>query len=169
MKRYTLSFPLLAMCLCLIGMAGCQGESASSDGNQAPDVTADHDSPEHDVVDVVNDLFQAMEARDSIRIQMALHPNALFTSVDLTGDEPTTKRTEGSAFASSVGQPGIPYVEKMVDPVVKYHGDFAHLWAYYEFYLGDSLSHCGHDSFQLVRLNEQWRILGITYTRTTCP
>lgn len=169
MKRYTPFFPLLALCLCLIGMAGCQGDTAHSDADSAADVTAPHDSAEHDVIGVVNDLFQAMEARDSIRIKMALHPNALFTSVDLTGDEPKTKRTEGSAFASSVGQPGTPYVEKMVDPVVEHHGDFAQLWAYYEFYLGDSLSHCGHDSFQLVRLNEQWRILGITYTRTACP
>lgn len=56
----------------------------------------------------------------------------------------------------------------MYDPVVEHHGDFAQLWAYYDFSLGDSLSHCGHDAIQLVRESGQWRILGITYTRTGC-
>ena len=56
----------------------------------------------------------------------------------------------------------------MYDPVVEHHGDFAQFWAYYDFSLGDSLSHCGHDAIQLVRESGQWRILGITYTRTGC-
>ena len=138
---------------------------------QAPTPTAEPemDATAEEIVNVVNDLFQAMEARDSVRIKMALHPDALFTSVNLTGVAPTTRRTEGSAFASSLGQPGVPYIERMYDPVVEHHGDFAHLWAFYDFSLGDSLSHCGHDAIQLVRDGGQWRILGITYTRTACP
>ena len=133
----------------------------------APELEVDPTAGE--IVDAVTDLFQAMEARDSIRLKMALHPEALFTVVNLTGDEPTTRRMEGSAFASSVGQPGVPYIERMYDPVVEHHGDFAHLWASYDFSLGDSLSHCGHDAIQLVRDGGHWRILGITYTRTACP
>ena len=168
MKRYPPFFSLLTLCFCLFYLTGCQGDAPNT-SEAAPELASDHNSVEQDIVGVVNNLFQGMEARDSTRIQMALHPNALFTSVDLTGDEPKTKRTEGSAFASSVGKPGIPYIEKMMNPVVEHHGDFAQLWAFYEFYLGDSLSHCGHDSFQMVRLEDQWRILGITYTRTSCP
>jgi len=135
----------------------------------APEVEPAVDRTAEEVVDVVNDLFQAMEARDSIRIKMALHPEALFTSVNLVGDEPAIRRTDGDAFASSVGQPGVPYIERMYDPVVEHDGDFAQLWAFYDFSLGDSLSHCGHDAVQLVREGRQWRILGITYTRTPCP
>ena len=156
--------PFLFAAFAAFVFVACQpasnGESTDSSG------TVDETAGE--VVDVVNDLFQAMEARDSVRLKMALHPNALFTSVDLTGDRPMTRRTEGTAFISSVGQPGIPYVERMYDPVVEHNGDFAQLWAYYDFSLGDSLSHCGHDAVQLVRESGQWRILGITYTRMGC-
>lgn len=154
---------LLFLVLACFGLfwTSCQAPS--------PAPESEVDATAEEIVDVVQDLFQAMEARDSVRIKMALHPEALFTSVNLTGDAPTTRRTEGSAFASSVGQPGVPYIERMYDPVVEHHGDFAHLWAFYDFSLGDSLSHCGHDAIQLVRDGGQWRILGITYTRTACP
>ena len=142
-------------------MSSCQALS--------PEAEPEVDTTKEEIVDIVHDLFQAMEARDSVRIKMALHPDALFTSVNLAGEVPATRRMEGSAFASSVGQPGVPYIERMYDPVVEYHGDFAHLWAFYDFSLGDSLSHCGHDAIQLVRMGDRWRILGITYTRTECP
>ena len=159
--KYT---PFLFAAYAAFVFAACQPTSNGGSVNTA--VTVDETAGE--VVDVVNDLFQAMEARDSVRLKMALHPNALFTSVDLTGERPATRRTEGTAFISSVGQPGVPYVERMYDPVVEHHGDFAQLWAYYDFSLGDSLSHCGHDAIQLVREGGQWRILSITYTRTGC-
>ena len=140
-------FPFLPLACFGLILTSCQAPSPAPE----PEV----DATAEEIVDVVQDLFQAMEA--------------LFTSVNLTGDAPTTRRTEGSTFASSVGQPGVPYIERMYDPVVEHHGDFAHLWAFYDFSLGDSLSHCGHDAIQLVRDGGQWRILGITYTRTACP
>ena len=135
------------------------------------------DAPDQEVVDetsdevltVVNSLFQAMQARDSTRIQMTLHPDAQFTSVNLTGEAPVIRRVEGSAFATSVGQPGPAYVERMFDPVVEYSENFANVWTYYDFHVADSLSHCGHDAIQLVRnATGAWRIVGITYTRTAC-
>ena len=160
--------PLMAALPFLIASCGPSAPSnedgAAGDGaEQVVDETAD------EVLTVVNSLFQAMQARDSTRIRMTLHPDAVFTSVNLTGDEATIGRVEGDAFASSVGQPGPAYVERMMDPSVEYDGDFAHVWTYYDFHIADSLSHCGHDAIQLVRNNNgAWRILGITYTRTAC-
>ena len=70
-------------------------DGAAGDGaEQVVDETAD------EVLTVVNSLFQAMQARDSTRIRMTLHPDAVFTSVNLTGDEATIGRVEGDAFAS---------------------------------------------------------------------
>ena len=95
-------FPFRALACFGLLLTSCQAPSPAPE----PEV----DATAEEIVDVVQDLFQAMEARDSVRIKMALHPEALFTSVNLTGDAPTTRRTEGSAFASSVGQPGVPYI-----------------------------------------------------------
>jgi hypothetical protein len=35
----------------------------------------------------------------------------------------------------------------------------------YVFYVGDRFSHCGVDSFQLVRISAGWRIIQIADTR----
>lgn len=166
----TLAFPSVAAFAALSFFLFSCGPGATSDGADgeataalATDETAD------EVLTVVNSLFQAMQARDSTRIRMTLHPDAVFTSVNLTGDAPAIRRVEGEAFASSVGQPGPAYIERMMDPQVEHAGDFAHVWTYYDFHIADSLSHCGHDAIQLVRNpSGAWRILGITYTRTAC-
>ena len=84
------------------------------------------------------------------------------------GDDPKVGHMEGDAFASAIGKPGPAYIERMIDPIVHHEGDFAGVFTAYDFTIGDSLSHCGHDDIQLVRSEGQWRILGITYTRTAC-
>ena len=161
------AFPFL-----FITAMGCAPSSSSDstppEEGDVPAVTA-VDSTSAAVLGVVQSLFDAMEARDSTGIQQALHPEAVFTSVNLTGDVPGIRRVEGGAFATSVGSPGPAYVERMFDPIVQHEGDFAGVWTAYDFSIGDSLSHCGHDAIQLVRASGAWKVLGITYTRTACP
>ena len=43
--------------------------------------------------------------------------------------------------------------------------NLASVWAPYEFYLGGTFSHCGYDSFQLVKLDEGWKIAHVIDTR----
>ena len=74
-----------------------------------------------------------------------------------------------NALAFAVDKPWVPHNERMQDPAVGHHRDFAQLWAHYDFLLGDSLSHCGHDAVQLAQDGDKWRILGITYTYNSCP
>jgi aryl carrier-like protein len=126
------------------------------------------DETENAILSVIHDLFQAMEARDSTRIGFTLHPEAMFVGVNVQGDVLTTRRVEGADFIREVGQPGPPYLERLKNPVVQHSQDFAQVWSEYEFWVGDSLSHCGHDSFQLIRIEEKWRILGVTYSWKPC-
>lgn len=149
-------------------LVGC-GPAPDADSAPADPTASAVDETSDEVLTVVNSLFQAMQARDSMRIKMTLHPEAMFTSINLMGETPEVRHIEGGAFASSVGQPGPAYVERMFNPTVEYAGDFANVWTDYDFHIGDSLSHCGHDAIQLVRNpNGAWRITGITYTRKAC-
>jgi aryl carrier-like protein len=50
----------------------------------------------------------------------------------------------------------------MTDRVVQQTDGFANVWTYYDFHLGEELSHCGYDAFQLMVLDGQWRNLGVT-------
>jgi len=112
-KNASPAWPLVAVFA--LWMVGCSPNGSGPAETGTPDTEA-VDETADEVLTVVNSLFQAMQARDSTRIQMTLHPDAQFTSVNLTGDAPAIRRVEGSAFATSVGQPGPAYIERMFDP-----------------------------------------------------
>jgi hypothetical protein len=61
--------------------------------------------------------------------------------------------------------------ERIANERVLIDGPYAVAWMDYTFYLGDQKSHCGVDSFQLVRRPAGWRIFAITDTRRreNCP
>ena len=151
-------------------MTGCIQNSYNdvSEGGDAPAIE-EMDERADEVLTVVNSLFQAMQARDSTRIKMTLHPDATLTSINLMEEGQEVRHIAGRDFVASVGQPGPAYIERMFDPEVRVDGDFADVFTRYDFHVADSLTHCGTDAIQLVR-NERgaWRIVGITYTREAC-
>ena len=55
--------------------------------------------------------------------------------------------------------------ERISFETVKVDGDLAIAWTPYKFYLGDQFSHCGVNSFQLVKLEGVWRIQYLIDTR----
>jgi hypothetical protein len=57
------------------------------------------------------------------------------------------------------------YDERITFGAVKIDGELAMVWAPYKFYLGEKFSHCGVDSFQLVKINGEWKIQYLIDTR----
>ncbi len=55
--------------------------------------------------------------------------------------------------------------ERIVYDVIKIDGPLAIVWAPYKFYYKNVFSHCGVDSFQLVKINGQWKIQYLIDTR----
>ncbi|MFT2543406.1 hypothetical protein ACMWP9_36050, partial [Escherichia coli] len=55
--------------------------------------------------------------------------------------------------------------ERIVFDVVKIDADLAIVWTPYQFYRNGTFSHCGVNSFQLVRLNGRWKIQYLIDTR----
>jgi hypothetical protein len=53
----------------------------------------------------------------------------------------------------------------MWNPTVLQDGDLAEVWASYAFYIGKTFSHCGVDSFQLLKEETGWKIIHLNYTR----
>ena len=52
----------------------------------------------------------------------------------------------------------------MWQPQVRVHKDIAAVWAPYDFWLDGTFSHCGIDSFELVRTPSGWKLTGGIYT-----
>jgi hypothetical protein len=112
-------------------------------------------------------LFEGMKKGDTTMVSSAFAPNAIMQAISKTKDGSTTVRTEElKNFISFVGKPHTEvYDERISFDAIKIDGDLAIVWTPYKFYLGDKFSHCGVNSFQLVRLNGAWKIQYIIDTR----
>ena len=119
-------------------------------------------SPEDDVMAVVNRLFDGMRAGDSNMVRSVFHPSARMGRATPDGLQ---LRDGVDSFVNAVGSPH----EKVWDePIWDYHvrvdGKLAQVWTKYAFYLGEDFSHCGVDAFDLYQTPDGWKIFQLVDT-----
>jgi hypothetical protein len=131
----------------------------------AASVPASAQQPESDVMAAIKQLFDGMRVHDTARIRAVLHPQARLVSSGMKDGAPTVSVDSMEGWLGAVARGVEPFDERLRNPVVKLDGGLASVWAEYAFYVGDRFSHCGVDSFQLVRTPEGWRIIEIADTR----
>lgn len=114
---------------------------------------------------VIVDLFDAMRTRDTSAMRAAFVPNASMQSLTAEG----VKFDSMEGWLTSVGRarPGLVLDERLANPVVHIDGNLAAIWVDYWFFAGERFSHCGVDSFQLVKQGDAWRIFSVVDTRRT--
>ena len=57
------------------------------------------------------------------------------------------------------------FEEKLLGFDIKVDGHMAHAWTPYEFWYNGNFSHCGVNSFQLIREENKWKIIYLVDTR----
>ena len=116
---------------------------------------------------VVDRLFDAMRAADSAGVRSVLHPKARLISVTESDGQPTIEILDSmDGFINAVGTAHEEtWDERIWDVEVRIDGRLATVWANYAFYVGDRLSHCGVDAFQLFNDVDGWKIFEIADTR----
>jgi hypothetical protein len=75
-------------------------------------------------------------------------------------------------FITAVSKPHTAiYDERITFNTIKIDANLATVWTPYQFFVGDKFSHCGVNSFQLVKFNGAWKIQYIIDTRRkeNCP
>jgi hypothetical protein len=121
------------------------------------------------IVAVVKKVFDGMRARDTAAMRAQFAPHARLLGVESKNGAPSVESLDPSIWlegiAKGAGKPA--YDERIFDPVVEVDANIAHLWAYYEFWLGPKLSHCGYDSFFLVKLGDAWKVAQVADSRRT--
>ncbi len=122
---------------------------------------------EEEVMEVIAQLFDGMRAGDSAMVRATLHPSVTTASVSTNRDgEPRIRVGNHEEWVKAVGTPhDKQWDERIWDPTVHIDGLLATAWTPYAFYLGDELSHCGVNAFQLFSGTEGWKIIRITDTR----
>jgi hypothetical protein len=122
---------------------------------------------EEAVKQTVNRLFAGMKASDTAMVRSAFSSGAILQTVIKNREGKVLVRTEAvDSFVYFLSKPHTEvYDERIVFDVVKIDGDLATVWTPYQFYLGQKFQHCGVNSFQLVRLNGEWKIQYLIDTR----
>lgn len=116
----------------------------------------------------INKLFDGMKAGDAAAIRSAFADSAILQSVgtDRKTGESHIENENVNDFADFVSkQPKGAADEQIKYDVIKIDGSLAIVWAPYKFYFKGVFSHCGVDSFQLVKLGNEWKIQYLIDTR----
>ncbi len=122
---------------------------------------------EDSVKAVINNLFTAMKTADSVAVKNVFSDWAVLQTISRNKEGGTMIRTdEVAGFASFVGKSTKGDADERISfGAVHIDGALASVWTPYQFYYKGNFSHCGVNSFQLVRINGQWKIQYLIDTR----
>lgn len=122
---------------------------------------------EDSVKAVVNNLFAAMKNGDAVLLKNVFSDSAILQTITKNKAGETIIRNEEIAgFIDFVSkQPKGAADEQISFGSIKIDGDLASIWTPYKFYYNGNFSHCGVNSFQLVRLKNEWKIQFLIDTR----
>lgn len=123
---------------------------------------------EEDLVnEVIVRLFDGMQKGDSAQVHSCFADVVTMHSVYANKQgKPVLKAGDLNGFLVAVGTPHDEvWNEQITKTEILIDANMAHVWTDYTLYLGDQLSHCGVNSFQLAKLNQGWKIVNLMDTR----
>ena len=104
-----------------------------------------------------------MKTSDSVLIKKSFHKNAVLQTITKTS-EVKNESIDDFVLSISKAEKG-SLDERITFSNILIDGNLASVWTLYEFYYKGQFSHCGVNSFQLVKSNNEWKIQYIIDTR----
>lgn len=128
---------------------------------------AQHLAEEEAIKKTINNLFTGMRNADSSMVRSAFNQGAILQTIGKTKDgQGVVRSSDLNAFIASIAKPHPEiYDERIVFTKILIDDQLASVWTDYQFYIGDKFSHCGVNSFQLVKVNDSWKIVYLIDTR----
>ncbi|SFN07653.1 Putative lumazine-binding [Chryseobacterium oleae] len=116
-----------------------------------------------DIEKPIRNLFLGMKNADTELVKSAFAENAILQSIAKDG---TVKNENIQEFIASVSKFSKGDLdEKIIIDAVHTDGGLASVFTPYSFYFKGKFSHCGANSFQLVKQQNDWKIQYIIDTR----
>lgn len=109
-------------------------------------------------------LFDAMKAHDGSAANALFLPGATLSSIGANGKVSVSSTDD---FSKRLSASKAEWLERIWKPKVLEQGAIAVVWAEYDFHLNGKFSHCGIDSFTLLKTDTGWKIASISYTHET--
>lgn len=116
---------------------------------------------------VISMLFEGMKSKNPILIEQAFLKDAIMqtTIVGVNGATIGTNSVQDFVNRIATSPDNTILDERILEYQIKIDGHMASAWTPYEFYVNDGFSHCGVNSFQLIKASEGWKIAYIIDTR----
>ncbi|KFF04012.1 nuclear transport factor 2 family protein [Flavobacterium reichenbachii] len=121
-----------------------------------------------DVQKVIEDFFVGFHQKDTIKLKSVCSDKIILQSISESKTKGNKLSNESSAeFYKSISSipSNMKFSEKILSYNIQIDGAMAHVWAPYEFYLNDKLSHSGVNTFTLFKENDAWKIIYLIDTR----
>lgn len=104
-----------------------------------------------------------MKNSDTAALKACFAENAVLQTI---GRDGAVRNESVSGFITQIGKlPKDSADERITFETVKVDENLAVVWTPYQFFYAGNFSHCGVNSFQLVRQNGRWRIQYLIDTR----
>lgn len=121
---------------------------------------------EKEVYAVVEKFFAGFNAKDTTVMRATLFDDVkLFTTFTNQQGQPVARAEGAGELMNAIASAPSKLFEKIFDPAIEVEDGLANVWVKYEFYADDKFSHCGIDSFLLVKTADGWKIASLADTR----
>lgn len=120
------------------------------------------------IISIISDVFNGMRTSDSSIMSRHLHANAIMQSIGANkeGVNKLSAVASPEGWLKAVAQPKAQiWDERTWDYQLQFEDKLASVWMNYAFYIDKSFSHCGVNSFTLVKIDDVWKIIYIIDTR----
>ncbi|MBT4053017.1 MAG: hypothetical protein HOE73_07995 [Bacteroidetes Order II. Incertae sedis bacterium] len=130
-----------------------------------------NDVQESSILEVVSKVFEGINTHDGDLIRSVMAPSAILFSSSMLNEIPRANMSTAEQFAEGVSDPDQGFIERMFETEVRIREGIATVWDQYDFHINKRFSHCGVDTFSLIRSAEGWKIVSLIYTveNEGCP
>jgi len=120
------------------------------------------------VKNVIIEFFEAFHKQDTSALKSMVKSDIKMQSI-ATNSEGTSTLTESTfgEFLKNIANipKDITFEEKLLVFNIQIDGAMANVWTPYEFWYNGKFSHCGANSFQLMKVRNDWKIIYLIDTR----
>lgn len=113
-------------------------------------------------------FFEGFHEQDSLKIRSVMADSVIMQSIGKNKKGETVIHNEefGNFLSSIISIPsGTSFKEELHAFEIKVDGNMANVWTPYSFYFDGKFSHCGVNSFQLLKEDGKWKIFYLVDTR----
>lgn len=122
------------------------------------------------ILDTVTKAVEALNTKDQNTLKSLHLPNGQIYSVSSEDDAMTLHYSTHAQFLEQTASAPDAFHEQIWNPIVMYRETVATVWTDYRVTIDGALSHCGVNSFHLLKTDDGWRIASVDFSirKTGC-